>query len=569
MKLASRFRLAMAGTALALLASMIATPSGLAVRQLPAFFYGTVTVTGPEGSVPAIPGSTISATSGGASVTPDTVAVGLGGRFGGPNGSDDKLLVQDTPTKSLSNGDIIVFHDNGVRANETSTFESGELKAVTLTVVDSEGPTPPASPSQVTAQNVNLPAFSWQGSADRLSGVASYAVRIDGAAWKWIGVTLQWTATDTVSDGDHTFEVKSKDGVGNQGSPVSLSFKIDSRIPAIINPAVSAIGQNSAIITWTTNKPALSWLDLGLTAGNYVPAWTRVVADSPATTHAITLTGLVEKTTYHFRIRVKDNLGQEAISGDLFFATLAPPGPGSIPLGGGATTPPPTTAPSAPTSKPVQTTSTPSETTPSGQSTQPASTAPVQGQKLIDDKGEILFSFPLSPDKGVKLDIAAGTKAIDAFGKPLVQVQALPLSTPPTLPDGVVLVAYDFQPDGASFSPPAPMTFSFDQVSIPRGYTRDSLRIAYFDTATSSWVVLPGVVDASGKTISTLVNKFAVYALVVQKEPASGTPTAPGERPTGIDPLLERALYVGAGLVAFIASLVALVVILRMRQKKV
>ncbi|GEM_PF-2791843 len=546
---------------LAMVVSIIPFVTPLAIAQLPAFYYGTVTVIGPERSIPALAGSTISARSNSADVTPITVTVGLGGRYGGPTGPEDKLLVQDTPARSLSRGDVILFFNNGVQANESSTFESGSVKRQDLTVNDNEGPTSPDKLLQTTAKNINLPTFSWEPSADRLSGVASYAIRIGDGEWQTLGSLLEWTAITRVADGRHVFEVKAKDGVGNFGALSSLIFEIDARLPAIINPTVSSLGENSAIVSWTTNKPTLSWLDYGLSAGNYVEAWSKTTSEVLAINHAATFTGLSARTTYHYRIRIKDSQGQQAATGDLFFTTLAPPGPGSINLGGGPTT---TTPAAATTLVPSTTVSSPGTTEPPVASTTTAQ--PVR--KLIDEKGFIISNVSLSSeDKGVTVNISAGSKALEPSGKPLAQLLVVPLRNPPLFPTGVVLAAYDFQPQGATFSPPAPMTFNFIRAAIPRGYTEESLKIANFDTATGSWVSLPTVVDVAGGTASTLITRFAPYALVVEDISTTVAPVPTGGSSV-IDRVIGKIIWAAAALLAFIAALVAMVVIFRIRSKK-
>ncbi|MEI8233016.1 MAG: fibronectin type III domain-containing protein, partial [bacterium] len=70
--------------------------------------------------------------------------------------------------------------------------------------------------------------------------------------------------------------------------------------------AISSITDNSAIITWTTNENVYPFVDWGAatTYGNVVGAETTL-----AKSHSIKLTGLTPSTTYHFRPRVKDTIG--------------------------------------------------------------------------------------------------------------------------------------------------------------------------------------------------------------------------------------------------------------------
>jgi hypothetical protein len=89
---------------------------------------------------------------------------------------------------------------------------------------------------------------------------------------------------------------------------------------------VASITTNSAAITWTTNQPADSQVDYGLTS-----AYGSVTSLDPTlvTAHVQTLTGLTPGALYHYRVRSK-NAGGSAVSGDSTFTT--PPAPPSISL---------------------------------------------------------------------------------------------------------------------------------------------------------------------------------------------------------------------------------------------
>lgn len=66
-------------------------------------------------------------------------------------------------------------------------------------------------------------------------------------------------------------------------------------------------------INWTTDEPATSQVEYGLTTsyGNLTPLDPTLV-----TSHSVTKTGLARRTTYHYRVRSKDAAGNEAISTD-------------------------------------------------------------------------------------------------------------------------------------------------------------------------------------------------------------------------------------------------------------
>lgn len=81
--------------------------------------------------------------------------------------------------------------------------------------------------------------------------------------------------------------------------------------PVIQSVSVSSVAETSAVITWTTDEPATSQVEYGYTAdyGLTVPLDENLV-----TSHSVSLTGLEPDRTYCFRVRSKDEGGNEAIS---------------------------------------------------------------------------------------------------------------------------------------------------------------------------------------------------------------------------------------------------------------
>ncbi|RJO59289.1 fibronectin type III domain-containing protein [Candidatus Parcubacteria bacterium] len=89
--------------------------------------------------------------------------------------------------------------------------------------------------------------------------------------------------------------------------------------PIISSVSTSNITKDSATISWTTNEPATSYVDFGPTDiyGNTLGDGAMVSA------HSVSLLGMTPETLYHFRIRSKDAAGNEAVSTDTTFTTLA------------------------------------------------------------------------------------------------------------------------------------------------------------------------------------------------------------------------------------------------------
>ena len=106
----------------------------------------------------------------------------------------------------------------------------------------------------------------------------------------------------------------------DMNTPIGGAPPADTTAPTISGVSASSITQNSATISWTTNEPADSQVEYGLTTsyGNQTTLNTSLV-----TAHSQSLTGLSPSTLYHYRVKSKDASGNLATSGDFTFTTIA------------------------------------------------------------------------------------------------------------------------------------------------------------------------------------------------------------------------------------------------------
>jgi hypothetical protein len=85
-------------------------------------------------------------------------------------------------------------------------------------------------------------------------------------------------------------------------------------------------------------------------------------------------------------------------------------------------------------------------------------------------------------------------------------------------------MAYDLQPDGATFSPPISLSFIVPQADWEGEYV-----VQEYDYATSTWQVLPSSYDPQTGVITVPVSRFCYFALFakpkVMEEVVSPTPT--------------------------------------------
>ena len=102
-------------------------------------------------------------------------------------------------------------------------------------------------------------------------------------------------------------------------------FSIDIAAPVISNVLSSNVQTNSATITWDTNEAATSQVQYN-TTGTFV---NNCATNNDCTTldaalvsgHSVNLANLNSGTTYYYRVRSKDQAGNEAISSNYTFVT--------------------------------------------------------------------------------------------------------------------------------------------------------------------------------------------------------------------------------------------------------
>ena len=95
----------------------------------------------------------------------------------------------------------------------------------------------------------------------------------------------------------------------------------DETPPVISSVLASNITETSVTITWTTDEPATSQVECGLTT-SYGSATTMEV--DLVTSHSVSLSGLDPDTTYHYRVKSRDGAGNERAWGDFTLTTAKP-----------------------------------------------------------------------------------------------------------------------------------------------------------------------------------------------------------------------------------------------------
>ncbi|MFC1962787.1 helix-turn-helix domain-containing protein [Chloroflexota bacterium] len=141
-----------------------------------------------------------------------------------------------------------------------------------------------------------------------------------------------------------------------------------------------------------------------------------------------------------------------------------------------------------------------------------------------------------SKDRKLMLAIEEGTTGLTAEGVPLSEISVSEVSRgrAPAPPKGssIIGLPYDLGPDGATFDPPATITFTYDPASIPEGVSEESLTIAFWDVSTRTWVEIECTVDPATNTITARVSHFTLFTIMVPGPPAPAPAPAPAPLPT-------------------------------------
>src|SRR2546422_1973187 len=218
----------------------------------------------------------------------------------------------------LLEGQIYYF---AATAYNLSGSESGFSNEVSKAIPDV---TPPTVSISVPANGATV-----SGTAVTVSASASDNVGVAGVQFSLDGVNLgaedtvapysaSWNTTLATS-GTHSLTAVARDAAGNTASSAAVSVTVDNTPPLISTVSASSISSSAGTITWVTNEASDSQVDYGLTTayGSSTP-----LNASLLTAHAMTLTGLLATTTYHYRVKSRDAAGNLATSADFTLTTL-------------------------------------------------------------------------------------------------------------------------------------------------------------------------------------------------------------------------------------------------------
>lgn len=200
--------------------------------------------------------------------------------------------------------------------------------------------------SQVCPTQANIPDMPWKSNPTKghISGTVTYTANgawADGATVAITGPESRSMLCDgtgfyafiDLTPGSYTITV-SKSGYPNVQRAVNVQigqvtgnmFVNDFQLggtpaPTITNIAAGSVTTTGAVVTWTTSQAASSKVEYGLTTSY---GSQTSVDNTQVTAHSMTLTGLSQSTTYHYRV-TSGNTNGTTVSSDYTFTTAGPP----------------------------------------------------------------------------------------------------------------------------------------------------------------------------------------------------------------------------------------------------
>jgi hypothetical protein len=166
-----------------------------------------------------------------------------------------------------------------------------------------------------------------------------------------------------------------------------------------------------------------------------------------------------------------------------------------------------------------------------------------------------------STDGLANISLGYGIRARNSSGRPLtsVSITRIPAENLPAAPPGEALsyagLAYELLPDGATFSPPVPLSFTIPQVQWGKEYV-----IQEYDSpagTTGTWEALPGNYNPETGIITVQIShlcRFALFAKAAETNPTETSAPEPAmatDAKARIAPLTKPAISTNLGMVGW------------------
>ncbi len=146
--------------------------------------------------------------------------------------------------------------------------------------------------------------------------------------------------------------------------------------------------------------------------------------------------------------------------------------------------------------------------------------------EVVNSSGKITVDTTAkSPDENVHLTLTEGTVASDP-GSRLTGVYIRPLRgvlLPSPSDAKLVSVYYELGPEEFIFTPPANLTFKYEQSKMPEGCDASKLYIGNWDEANQKWIKMESSVNKIENFVQAKVPHLSIFAVMVGTKPAAFT----------------------------------------------
>jgi hypothetical protein len=142
---------------------------------------------------------------------------------------------------------------------------------------------------------------------------------------------------------------------------------------------------------------------------------------------------------------------------------------------------------------------------------------------------ELDFIEYASGDGLLNVSISTEATALDGGRDPLTNIEFTVVSNPPLPHQGsVVEPAYDLEPSGATFDPPAILTWAYNAEAIPEGVAEEDLIIAYYHESWKEWIELEETeVNPEQGIITAPITHLTTFAVLAP--PTTPPPELPAQ----------------------------------------
>lgn len=250
-------------------------------------------------------------------------------------GTDPKVCTLCGYTANVNAGNVLTrtfnsltdgqTHYFSVSAYDTSGNESVFSAEVSKVLPPSSDTTPPTI-SGVTASSITATGATITWTTNESSDTqVEYGTTTAYGSSTTLNTSLVTSHSQSLSgltaNTLYHYRVKSKDVAGNLATSSDF-FTTLSNPPVISAVTASNLTATGATITWTTDKPATSKINYGLTASYTL---STVKDTALVTSHSVTLGSLTSSILYHYQVESSDSGNLTSVSSDQTFTTAAPP----------------------------------------------------------------------------------------------------------------------------------------------------------------------------------------------------------------------------------------------------